>query len=427
MHILLTGADGFIGSALVEALQGRGHSLTLCVRDVDGASQRWPQHRVIAVDFSIDHTAEDWVRRLAGVDAVVNAVGIFQERGDQTFADLHVRAPVALFEACVAAGVDRVVQISALGAGVDAPSGFQRSKHQADVALGRLPVRSTIVRPSLVFAPTGASARWFLQLAALPLVPLPGRGEQCVQPIHRDDLVAAIVTVLESAQPPALLEAVGPQPLPLRDYLAGLRRTMGLGRVRFVRVPMTLVRMASGVGSYLSGGLFDRSALQMLERGNCADAVGISDVLGRPPRSVDRFVEPERMPIVRQWARLQSLLPILRCSIALVWIVTGFVSLGLYPVSDSLALLARVGLYGGGALTALFVAAWLDIALGLATLFSRRRRWLYVAQAVVIVAYTALITLWLPEFWLHPYGPVLKNLPLLAALWLLHALDEGPR
>jgi hypothetical protein len=72
----------------------------------------------------------------------------------------------------------------------------------------------------------------------------------------------------------------------------------------------------------------------------------------------------------------------------------------------------------------LYVAAALDLALGIATLVMQRRQWLYVLQAIVILGYTAIITLWLPEYWLHPYGPVLKNLPLLAALWLLYALDR---
>jgi len=94
-------------------------------------------------------------------------------------------------------------------------------------------------------------------------------------------------------------------------------------------------------------------------------------------------------------------------------------------VSDSLDLLARVGLHGPRALAALYIAAVLDLALGVATLVLRRRQWVYLVQAAVILGYTAIITLWLPEYWLHPYGPVLKNLPLLAALWLLYALDDG--
>ena len=425
MHVLLTGASGFIGRALIDAFERRGHTLTLAVRDVDTAARHWPRHRVVAADFATDHRVADWIGRLGGVDVVVNAAGILREHGGQTFEAVHVRAPTALFEACAAARVRRVIQISALGADADARSGYHRSKRAADVRLAALPLSATIVRPSLVFAPDGASARWFSLLAALPLVPLPGRGAQCLQPIHRDDLVDAVVALAEADAPPAELDAVGPAPLTLRDYLATLRRALGLGRPRFLRIPRALMRLATALGERLPGGLVDRETLAMLERGNCADPAGITGVLGHAPRAPAQFIEADAAPALRQAARLRWLLPLLRLTVATMWIVTGLVSLGLYPVADSLALLARVGLTGTAAWIALYAAALLDLGLGIATLTVRRRRALYKAQAALILGYTAIISVWLPEFWLHPYGPVLKNLPLLAALALLHELDDG--
>ena len=425
MHILVTGADGFIGSALAAALLARGHRLTLAVRDPGRAAKRFPAALPVAADFAADHSPDAWRPRLPGVDAVVNAVGIFRESGAQSFGAIHVRAPVALFEACADAGVGRVVQISALGAAADAPTEFLRSKHAADAALASLPLSSAVVRPSLVFAPSGASARLFLQLAALPLIPLPGGGSQCVQPIHRDDLVAALVALVETDAPPPLLAAVGPSPLTLREYLGQLRRAAGMGRARFLPLPRRMVEAAASAGARLGANLVDREALTMLAQGNCADAGGIARVLGHPPRPASAFIEGSEAAPLRAWLQLRWLVPLLRASVALVWIVTGIVSLGPYPVSESLALLARVGLHGTFALVALYTAALLDLALGLATLILRRRQWLYAFQALVILGYTAIITLWLPEYWLHPYGPVLKNLPLLAALWLLHALDRG--
>ena len=129
---------------------------------------------------------------------------------------------------------------------------------------------------------------------------------------------------------------------------------------------------------------------------------------------------------MRSHARLQWLLPVLRLSVALVWILTGIVSLGLFPVHDSLALLARTGLHGTPALVALYGAAALDLALGIAVL-CWRSLWLWRVQILLILGYTAIISWKLPEFWLHPYGPILKNLPMLAVLWLLHEYDRPPR
>lgn len=112
-------------------------------------------------------------------------------------------------------------------------------------------------------------------------------------------------------------------------------------------------------------------------------------------------------------------LHLIRWTLAVIWIVTGVVSLWFYPQQDSLSLLARIGLYGTLASTALTVGAWLDILLGLLTLFCKRKI-LWLTQALVILAYTLIISIWLPEFWQHPFGPLLKNLPILVLLWLLY-------
>ena len=106
-----------------------------------------------------------------------------------------------------------------------------------------------------------------------------------------------------------------------------------------------------------------------------------------------------------------------------IW--TGIVSLGLYPVDDSLALLARVGLHGALAQVALYGAAGLDLLFGVLTLAlaARHRAGLWLAQLLLIGGYTVLITVFLPEYWLHPYGPISKNLPVMAAIALLWAMD----
>src|SRR5690606_7133405 len=123
-------------------------------------------------------------------------------------------------------------------------------------------------------------------------------------------------------------------------------------------------------------------------------------------------------------AQLNWLMPLLRISIALVWIVTGIVSLGLFPVEHSYALLARVGIDAGLAPVMLYGAALMNLAIGVAILVVPRRRWLWLLQLALILGYTAIITWKLPEFWLHPYGPLLKNLPLLAAIVMLMELEQ---
>jgi hypothetical protein len=113
----------------------------------------------------------------------------------------------------------------------------------------------------------------------------------------------------------------------------------------------------------------------------------------------------------------------LRFSIAAVWIWTGIVSLGLYPTQDSYDLLAHVGITGALAPVMLYGAAALDLLIGIGTLVLQRRQWLWLLQLALIATYTLIITFKLPEFWLHPYGPLSKNLVMLAAIYLLYSLE----
>jgi uncharacterized membrane protein YphA (DoxX/SURF4 family) len=114
----------------------------------------------------------------------------------------------------------------------------------------------------------------------------------------------------------------------------------------------------------------------------------------------------------------------IRWTLALVWIATGFIVLGIYPEHDSLHLLERLNLTGTPAQVTLYGGALLDLALGVLTLFGRGR-WLWRVQAGLILFYMLLIAIWLPEFWIHPFGPLLKNFPILLLLWLLHRHEQA--
>ena len=421
MRILLVGATGFIARALAPALERAGHAVVRLSRhgDPDGRPS-------VALDVASARRARDWLGALTGVDAVVYAVGTFQEQGEQTFQALHVDGPHALYEACVTQGVRRVVHLSPPGPHDGAASRYHLTKRASDRHLLGLPLRATVLQPSLVFGPDGASARLFCRWAALPLVPVPGRGAQRVQPVHLDDVVDAIVaTVQDDTTAGHTLALVGPEPLTLADYLRRLRRGLGLAPAPVVPVPMALARAATRVASRLGDRLADPEALDMLARGNAAPDTGMRRLLGRPPRPVATFIGAP-VDAWRVWAQAGWTLPMLRLAVAAVWLFTAVVSFGVFPVDQSRELLARVGAEGGFATLLLYGAAGTDLALGLAVLCLPHRRWVWVAQLLLIAGYTALITWRLPEFWWHPFGPILKNLPMLAAIALLAAL-EAPR
>jgi uncharacterized protein YbjT (DUF2867 family) len=422
MKVLVLGATGFIGAAVVEALLRRGDEVVAGVRDYASGRRRWPAVARVEVDFRRDTTAAHWAPRLQGVDAVVNAVGVFRAPPAAMQA-IHADTPIALFDACAAAGV-RVLQVSALGAARDAPSAFLRSKNLADehlLALGA----GAVVRPSLVFGLGGRSTQTLLDLALAPLWPLPGGGRQRVQPIHLDDLVEGILALLDPARGTVAIDAVGARALRLRDYLHCLRSGLGRGRGRVVPVPLPMARTAARLLGW-SSGLVDPAAIDMLEGSRPADPVPFRRVLGRRPRDCRRFLQPPLSQIVaRHWPARADLV-LLRLALAFVWLASGLVSLFVHPLDDSLRLLQQAGVPPSLAPAALVGAAGIDLVFGVLLLFAPRGRRAYLWQIALILGYSCVIALMLPEFLWHPYAPVLKNVPLLAALWLLHR-DEQSR
>lgn len=429
MRILLTGASGFIGQHLLQALLTEGHHVVCAVRAPEAKLPKSadPRLSTIHADFSKDTDKTTWLARLSHIDVVINTVGIFRESGRQDFARLHRDTPRALFAACAEShDVQMVIQLSALGADRDATTPYHLSKRDADDYLASLPLRSYIVQPSLVYGRDGASARTFRTLASMPFTLRFGSKPQLVQPIHVDDLALAIVGLLKHRLPMApgagtsmRVPLVGPQAMPFTDYLGLLRSSMGMGRQRVLPLPGPVARLAAAV---LPGSLISRDALSMLDRDNTGDVMQTAMLLGHLPRSPDEFIgDPDGE---RARAKLGWLLPMLRYSIAAVWILTAIVSFGLYPVEASYELLARTGIPPDLQPLMLYGAASFDLLLGLGILFLARRRWLWLAQLGLIGFYTIVIAFKLPEFLLHPYGPLTKNLPMLAAIWLLYQLEE---
>lgn len=431
MRVLITGASGFIGRHLALALLRRGHELVCAVRDpvrLDLGPGEW---HGLKVDLAQVPDRHWWRERLAGIDAVVNAVGIIREAPGQGFDALHHRAPAELFQGCALARVPVVVQVSALGADEDAQSRYHLSKKAADDVLRALPLRGAIVQPSVVYGPGGASAAMFDRMAAAPMLALPQSGRMPLQPVHLEDVIAGLVALVES--PPAGLDTVafvGPRSLGMADYLRQLRRALRIaGPLPVLPLPTPLFMAGARIAGHLPGSILDAETAAMLLRGNAAPADAFTSLLGRTPRPVQDFVAAEQVQAQRAQAVLGVWLPLLRLALAAMWIWTAIVSFGLYPVEGSYALLAQVGLTGATATVALYGAATLDLLLGLLTLAcpARWRRLMWLSQIALIGGYTVLISVFLPGYWLHPYGPISKNLPLLAAIGLLWALEPAAR
>ncbi|HEX5420589.1 MAG TPA: complex I NDUFA9 subunit family protein [Gammaproteobacteria bacterium] len=271
MRILLTGAGGFIGRHFAAALAGEDHEVILA-------------DRTHGVDFNRMLAIGDWLPLLSCVDAIINCVGIISETRGQSFAVLHHAAPAALFRASAEAGVRHVVQISALGADERAFTPYQLSKRAADDVLRSLPLEWFVLRPSLVYGPGGRSTALFRRLAALPVIPLPGGGRQLVQPVHVDDLTAAVLACLHAPAARRTIDVVGPEAMTFAEWLGHLRS--GTRRpAHIVAVPFAWTLTAARLLGYVLP-LLHPDNLRMLEHGSTAKVQPLAQLLGRMPRAV---------------------------------------------------------------------------------------------------------------------------------------------
>ncbi len=426
MNILVTGASGFIGSHIVQALNNAGHIVTVCLRDTQTAQQRWPGLNIVQADFSKDHTESDWLPHLADIDIVINAVGIICESGQQTFDALHTQAPCALFHACKKAGVKRVIQISALGADKTAFSQYHLSKRAADEYLASLNLEWAIVMPSIVYGPGAKSMALFKAIAALPVIPLIDSGNQAIQPIHIDDLSKAILQLSEAEICHKLrIEAVGPQSITMKELYSQLRTWLGMGKPRFISIPYSMALLGGRLGDFLGNTPMTREAIQMLCKGNTGDVTPFINQFGFRPKHFSENLKQAPAQQADYWhGGLLFLKPLLRFSIAFLWIFTGIISAFVFPITQSYAMLAEVGISGIWAPIMLYGAATINIALGIATLFAYRISLTGFIQVSVIIIYTIIITFSQLEQWIHPFGPVSKNIPLIIATMIMIVLEK---
>ena len=269
MNILLTGASGFLGRNIATRLRAAGHQVR-------------PVCRSQGVDFARMLEPVDWLPLLAGVDAVINCVGIIGETTTQRFQTLHITAPQALFRACASAGVRRVVQVSALGADAQAFSAYHRSKLAADDCLRSLALDWFVLRPALIYGHGGTSAKLFMALARLPLLPVIGSGEQAVQPVHIRDVVDGVLACLVTEQTRQTLDIVGAETLTFKQWLHSLRAAQGLTPCPTLRIPLPLALAVAWLGRHFSP-LLQPDNLRMLQAGYQGDGQAFSALLGRRP------------------------------------------------------------------------------------------------------------------------------------------------
>ena len=283
MHILLTGSTGFIGHTLKAALEGAGHT----VRGGVSPRNKAPRPDQVPMDFAHDTQADTWLARLQGIDAVVNAVGVLRDTPARPIDAVHRDTPIALFDACAQAGVQRVVQISALGIEGGSSTRYAQTKLATEAHLKSLAaqhkLRPAILRPSVVYGKGGDSSALFMNLARLPVALFPGPMLTArVQPVSVHDLAAAIVALLGPAiATQGIVECAGPEALTMGDFIASLRQQLGHGKAHVLRLPDPLTQLSARLGDAVPSVPWCTETLTMLGSDNVGNPAVFEQLLGR--------------------------------------------------------------------------------------------------------------------------------------------------
>ena len=389
-----------IGQA-IQAVAQADSSLEL----VAASHHKKPGH--VLVDYETLTTAAKWAQVLAAhrIDAVVNCVGIWSGTVAE-FELIQYTVPVALFDACTAAGV-RVVHLSALGFSVDSPLPYASTKARADRYLLEHCPGGAVVYPSLVFGNDGNSSKFFLNLAALPLQVDFGFARN-LQPVHVNEVARAVVDALTQVRPERAIDCAGTHPVAVPEYFDELRKGLGLKPVPLrLKLPRWCGKLLFKAGELLGAHFVNNQTWTLLQTGTQS---------GRPNPSATPYAEFATRSDLQK-VRDTQLYWFARLGIACLWLWTAAVTLWAWPVQETLSWLDSFW-PGLGAMPWLVASCVLDASMGMAALvWPRTKMWL--AQFWLTAAYTVSLAVALPWAWAHPLGPVTKNLAVLAVMLYL--------
>jgi uncharacterized protein YbjT (DUF2867 family) len=426
MRVLVLGGYGLIGRYVVAALAAAGHEVIGAGRDIRAARRRYPFARWECADLT-RFGERDWAPQLAEVDAVVNCAGVLQGAPDKLEA-VHVSGLRALARAAKAAGVQRFVHVSAVGVG-SSPGGFGRTKHAGEGVVMEDAPGWTILRPGLVLAPAAYGGSALLRgLAGFPLVTPCAWPQSPVQVVSAEDLADTVVAALQGdAWTGVALDLVCAEVYPLRDILARLRAWLGLPPAPIVAVPaglaMLTARVADGLAFLGWRSPLRSTTLAQLRHGVRGDAAP-ADVFGRSRiRTLDQILAASPAGVQERWfAQLYFLKPLGLAVLAVFWAASGL--LGLARASQAAAILAPAGLGHAAALALACGGATVDLALAASVCHRRAAPWALLGMVAVSLAYLAGATLWRPELWLDPLGPLPKVVPAMALALVLAGMME---
>ena len=282
-RVLILGGTGFVGRHVCEKLTRMGCNMTVITRRASQAAaiQNLPRVRVVEGDV---YNSAFLTQCMAQHDVVINLIAILHG-SEAAFDKAHVQLPQVIAQACLASGVKRLIHISALGASVDGPSTYQRSKAQGETVLKQAGLDLTLLQPSVIFGADDKFLNLFAQLQQIaPVVPLAGASTR-FQPVWVEDVASAVAhCVMDAKTQGQTYEICGPEIWTLKELVQKSGQWAGVkgGRGRWVfGIPHTLAWLQAFLMELAPGQpLMSRDNLRSMQVDNIASgkALGLQDL-----------------------------------------------------------------------------------------------------------------------------------------------------
>lgn len=289
LSVCVLGGSGFVGTRLVARLIKDGHRVTVLSRDREQHKQLLVLPGLTLQNCDVYEEAQ-LSEHFRGQDVVVNLVGILNERGfsGTGFRRAHVELTRGVLQAARFAGVTRLIQMSALKAGVDAPSYYLKSKGAAEKLIREQagPLEWTILEPSVMFGPGDSFLHRFAGLlAAMPFVFPLARSTARFQPVFVDDVIEALVRCLHTdATNHQTFELGGPHIYSLREIVTLVAKLIGRRR-SVIGLPDVFAYLQGVVMNFIPGRPFSTDNYRSLKVDSVCTVDGFS-TLGLKPVSM---------------------------------------------------------------------------------------------------------------------------------------------
>jgi uncharacterized protein YbjT (DUF2867 family) len=237
--ILLTGATGTVGSALLRRLTSDGRPVRCLVRDPNRLRDQRVRVQIALGDLA---NPSSFRNALRGVDTVIHLAASIRDQPRTSIEELNGLATLRLVRAAQRAGVRRFLFFSALGASRQSRTRFFRSKALAEQAVAGSALDATVFRPSIIYAPGDPWLTLLKRLSWLPAVPVSGSGRALYQPIWAEDVATAVIGALDRSGG-GRFQLAGPEALSYDEIVRVMLRSAGRRR-RLLHVPLPLVRIS---------------------------------------------------------------------------------------------------------------------------------------------------------------------------------------